>query len=118
LVEHHCAEAAPAKGRADIHPFDLAKVGRDEFDPGAGGWRAILAQDKERHVLGQELLYAKSMPAGRWIQRFEMGLELGDQADRVRMVGAFLGNRYCHGIPRMNGMGDSIRARAPVFIRP
>src|SRR5437899_1720461 len=94
VIEHQLAKARAPKVRVDVHTFDLGIVAKSLQTSAARGC-AVVADEKEGHILGEQFLYAIAMPALGWIKRCEMRFELVNQGSGIGAVGAFL--LYLHG---------------------
>src|SRR6188768_1736991 len=94
VIQNGLPQAAPAIGRADVHPLDLAVVVREHLQTAAGGGLACVTQDEEGDAFAQELLDRKSVATlGRIRQLAQVAVQLGEERDGGGGIWALGGDR-------------------------
>ena len=98
VIEHQLAVTQAAKLRTHPHALDLPVLGAEEFDPAAAGRSTVIADDEERHSVGDQLLHAETMTALARIERRQMRVELRNQRGGVRTRGMLRGDDGGHSV--------------------
>src|SRR4026207_929101 len=89
MGQHASGDAQTAKRRAHIHSLDRSIFGPVQLDPATASRYACLADKKERHAFGNQLLDAVPMTTLARIEWFKKRFEFRDQGFGVGSVRAF-----------------------------
>lgn len=99
MFQHHLRKSQPTILRAHVHAFDLSILAAEQLDAAAPGRCAVLADEKECHRLGDQLLHTIAVAAFTWIEWSQLRFQFLDQGHGVGSIWVFRGDNGWHRLP-------------------
>src|SRR5205814_10407620 len=96
MIDHQFPQTQTAKLRTHIHPLDFAILGPKQLDASTPSRCAVLANEKEMHLLFDQLFHAIAVTALPRVERFKVRFEFTDQSYGIGAVRRFCCYRDGH----------------------